>query len=172
MLKMAGLLMIVISSAGVGYSMGKDLRKRIHQMKNLKKMVTMLRGEIKYAKAPLPEAFYNMAQRLEEPFRSFLMETAKELDNYSGLPFKEVWDSHIESDLKHSALLSKDKEQLKGLGENMGYLDNEMQQNTIALYLEQLDGEIALAQQEVLAKSKVYQCLGVMSGLFLALILI
>lgn len=171
-MKAAGILIIILSFTGMGFSMSMDLRKRIDQMKDLKKMVTMLKGEIKYAKAPLPEAFYSMGQRLEEPFTTFLVGTARELDSYNGLPFKEVWNSHVDSDLNKSSLLPKDKEQLKSLGENMGYLDNEMQQNTIELYLEQLESEIDLARQEVAAKSKVYQCLGIMSGLFVAIILI
>ena len=61
---------------------------------------------------------------------------------------------------------------LKGLGENFGYLDIQMQLNHLALDIQQVETRIGQAQQELAAKQKMYQYLSIMSGLFLILLLI
>jgi Stage III sporulation protein AB (spore_III_AB). len=172
MLKIVGIIIIIFSSTGLGVTFANDIKKRVEHMKILKKMVIMLDGEIKYANSPLAEAFSNMAKRIETPFSDFLNKISKELDAFTGVTFKNVWRKHIEQDLKQTKLTEKDKEQLKNLGENMGYLDREMQHNSILLYLEQLEKEIEEAVGELQKKTKVYHSLGIMGGLFLAVILL
>ena len=58
------------------------------------------------------------------------------------------------------------------MGEDLGYMDITMQENTIHLYLEALKGEIARTEKEAQAKKKMYQALGLMTGIFLAVMLI
>ena len=172
MLKVAGIIIIIFASTGLGITFANDMKKRVEHMKTLKKMIMMLDGEIKYANSPLAEAFYNIAKRIEYPFSDFLNQVAKELEAFTGNTFKIVWRNHIKQDLKQTKLTAKDKEELKNLGENMGYLDREMQHNSIMLYGEQLEKEITEADGELQAKMKVYHSLGIMGGLFLAVILL
>ena len=54
----------------------------------------------------------------------------------------------------------------------MGYMDITMQENTINLYLEELKGEIIRTEKEAPARKKMYQALGLMAGMFLAVMLI
>ena len=72
MLKFTGACLIIISAAGIGASFSVDLKKRCRELRILKQMVYMLRGEIKYTKSPLPEAFYHISVRLPRPFGPFL----------------------------------------------------------------------------------------------------
>jgi len=172
MIKAIGIVIIILTSSGLGFIYANDLKKRILQMKSLKKIIIMLDGEIKYANAQLPEAFYSMSKRLEQPFAEFFLKVSEELRAFEGATFREVWNRHVETNLDQTRLTIKDKSLLKSLGENMGYLDREMQHNSITLYLEQLEKEIEEAECEVQTKTKVYHSLGVMGGLFLAIILI
>ena len=63
-------------------------------------------------------------------------------------------------------------EELARLGEDLGYMDITMQENTINLYLEELKGEISQTRQEAPARKKLYQALGLMAGMFLAILLV
>ena len=58
------------------------------------------------------------------------------------------------------------------LGENLGYLDKEMQLNTIDLYITQIQGELDDAVDSVKEKVRLYNMLGVMAGIFITIVLI
>ena len=79
MLKGVGALLILASAAGIGASFSSDLKGRCMELRLLKQMIYMLRGEIKYTKTPLPEAFASIAVRIKEPFGSFLVQYRKKL---------------------------------------------------------------------------------------------
>ena len=53
MLKGIGALLILASATGIGASFSRDLKGRCMELRMLKQMIYMLRGEIKYTKTPL-----------------------------------------------------------------------------------------------------------------------
>ena len=172
MLKGVGALLILASAAGIGASFSSDLKGRCMELRLLKQMIYMLRGEIKYTKTPLPEAFASIAVRIKEPFGSFLEQTAEQMGSMEGQSFGELWQKQIKQWLSDTHLKKGDKEQLGGLGEVLGYLDLEMQLSSIDLYLEQLELSIREAQDAAQTKQKLDQSLGVAGGIFLVILLV
>ena len=172
MLKAAGACLVVAAAAGIGVSFSADLKKRCSELRMLKQMIYMLRGEIKYTKTPLPEAFSHIAVRLPEPFSLFLNGTAERMRRMEGETLGEIWRDQIKKDLAASHLSRQDKEQLATLGEILGYLDLEMQLSAVDLYLEQLESGIRQAQEDAGEKRKLYQTLGVAGGIFLVILLL
>ena len=172
MIKGIGALLILASAAGIGVSFGNDLKGRCMELRMLKQMIYMLRGEIKYTKTPLPEAFASIAVRMREPFGSFLEELAEQMGHPGKGSFGELWQERIKTRLSGTHLKREDKEQLGGLGEVLGYLDLEMQLSSIDLYLEQLELGIREAQEAARTKQKLYQSLGVAGGIFLVILLV
>lgn len=83
-----------------------------------------------------------------------------------------MWTESIDRCLIKSQLKNKDKEELKAIGMQMGYLDEQMQLGTIDLYLEQLSFVIQKTREELVMKKRLCNCLGVMGGIFLVIILI
>ena len=81
MLKLAGALMIIVSAGGIGISCSVDVKRYCMELRLLKQMLYMLRGEIKYTKTPLEEAFLAISVRMPEPFSLFLKRTAEEMEN-------------------------------------------------------------------------------------------
>jgi stage III sporulation protein AB len=142
------------------------------QLKELKKIVISLRGDIRYAMTPIPEALQVIAGRHEGKFHEFLGRISKELKELGGIPFIEIWKRSIEEELKETALTKKDKAYLGQLGENLGYLDKEMQINTIDLYISQLETEIEDLNNSMKEKTHLYNCLGIMLGIFIAIVII
>ena len=69
-------------------------------------------------------------------------------------------------------MTKKDFEEFVQLGEYLGYLDMDVQKNTLEWYLQQLKTEIDALTEEMPVKKKLYQSLGVLSGIFLAILLL
>ena len=132
----------------------------------------MLRGELKYTKSPLQEAFAHIAVRMQEPFCTFLAQTAEKMEHLDGQPFSGLWQEQIECCLVGTRLKKEEREQLAALGEVLGYLDLEMQLSSIELYLEQLNVRIHGAQETLTGKQKLCQSLGIAGGIFLIILLI
>lgn len=172
MLKWIGIGLVICGSTAAGISLSRDLEKRVKQLNELRKVVVMLQGEIRYSNAPLSEAFHHVSLRIKEPFAIFLEHVAGHMEEFSGETLSDIFSQHIQEDLKYTSLLPEDLEQLKRLGESMGYLDRQMQLETMNLYLDQVNTACEEAAEHYRNKSKLYHCLGVMGGLFLAVIFI
>lgn len=172
MLKLIGSILIVIATTGFGFSAGRDLKIRLDNLRYIKKLMLMLRGEIKYLKAPLGEAFYNVAKRAKEPFNLFFSKIAKEIESLECESFYIIWCKYIDEELTKIRLNKRDCQTLKRVGEHLGYMDKELQLGMIDLYIEQLEEEIKLTQESIKEKTRVYNCLGVSMGLFAVLILL
>lgn len=171
-IKIIGVILILASSAGIGFHLSDDFVKRVEECKTLKKIILMLRGEIKYNNATMAEAFETIGSRVDNPYHDFFMEAAIELNNLSGQTFLEIWKQTIDKKLKETKLNKKDMERFRNLGENLGYLDKEMQLSTIDLYLEHLELEIEEGNRSMNSNSRLYKCLGIMGGVLVTLIIV
>ncbi len=188
-----GVGLILFSSTAIGLLYANRLKEQIEELETIKKLLLMLRGEIKYTKTPLPDAFASIAVRMKEPFGSFLEELAKQMENperikgpYGELLFKvagqmdsmkgqtlaQIWEACVAEYLKESALLKEEKEKWVHFGSQLGYLDKEMQVSTIELYLEQVQEEIKNAQENFKRNGKLYRMMGVMAGIFLVILML
>lgn len=57
-------------------------------------------------------------------------------------------------------------------GEYLGYMDLEMQMRQLSLYENNLEAEILKRKAEVSGKKKLYQGIGILGGLLLAVLLV
>lgn len=172
MLKLVGAILIVLATTGIGFTTGRDLKLRLDNLRYIKKLMLMLRGEIKYLKAPLGEAFFNVSKRAKEPFDLFFNRIALEIESLECESFYAIWCKHIDEELSKVKLNKRDCQTLKRVGEHLGYMDKEMQLGMIDLYVEQLEEEIKLTKDSIDEKIRVYHCLGVAIGIFAVLIIL
>lgn len=170
--KLIGCILIIFASSGLGWMKGAELKKHLTEVEKIRQMFLMLRSEIKHIKSPLPEAFRHIGKRMGGVYETWLTDLSEEMTRKSGESFMELWSKSIERYRSGGNLKAEDIEKLKAAGENMGYLDEEMQIGTIDLYVEQLEREIEKLQKEFVVERKLCHCLGVMGGIFLAVILI
>lgn len=171
MLKLAGASLVILASTGIGYYYSTQLRLHLNALLWMKKMVIMLKGEILYLNAPLNEAFGSVAERVPEPYKGFLESVSNRLSLLQAKPFYDIWCEEMGYHLKKSDLKEKDLMLLKDMGENLGYLDRQMQEKTLNLYLSQLEEEMDTRKAEIGQKSKIYQTLGVMGGIFITIVM-
>lgn len=170
-IKTAGILLTAAGAAGTGISMGLRYRDHLRLLEDLRKMITLLKGEILYDNAPLEEAFAHAGERSSCVLSGMFTDMSKRIAERNGESFYEMWQEEVDRLDKEVPLSNEDRRQLKGLGQNLGYLDHAMQERTILLYLEQLDGEITYLREHLQEKNRLYTSLGIAAGLFLIIVM-
>ncbi|MDO5424469.1 MAG: stage III sporulation protein AB [Eubacteriales bacterium] len=171
MLKMAGLLFLFLGCTGAGLAVSASLGERVRLLEEMKHMLKLLAGEIRHGHASLPEAFFQTGKRCKPPFSGFLREAARMMEESSGMGLAEIVRTAGERELKASALKPDDREILLELGERLGVLDVESQLGILELSWEQAGRQADAAREAYRQKSRVARYLGVLSGLFLVVLL-
>ena len=154
-------MLVILSCTAMGYGKSLNYSKRLRELEEIQKMVYFLLGEITYRREALPEAMVRVADKVRPPLSQFLREVSKAAKEYQGERFSRIFALKAREYLKDTSLR-----------EDLGYMDITMQENTINLYLEELKGEISQTRQEAPARKKLYQALGLMAGMFLAILLV
>ncbi len=171
-MKIIGCILVIISSAGVGFYFSSEIRSRIEDLKELRKLVSLLRGDIRYASTPLPEAIHSISRRHNGSFHDFFDFISLQLNELSGLTFSQIWKTATESELMNTSLTKKDKLLLIQFGETLGYLDKDMQMNTIDLYIAGLEEEIDDLSKTAKEKTYMFRTLGITFGIFITIIMV
>ena len=172
MLKGTGILLILLGSTGLGLTMAGELEKRIEELQTLQQLMLLLRSEIRYMHQPLPEAFLRMGREAPEPFGDFFMRTAAALQKRDGQTAGRIWTENLGILLPRLHLERHEVQELRELGNMLGYLDVEMQLNVLDYYLEKLKNSTEQARETAKSRKKVYRYLGVLGGAALVLFII
>lgn len=172
MIKIIGAVFVIAACGGFGFLKAKDLQNRITALQDIRRMFIHLRGEISYARNPFMEAFENMSGKEPEELSSFCSYMAEQISTPDGKSFYEKWCVGIDRHMLKMGIADEDVINLKKMGEQLGYLDYEMQLATIDLEKEQLENKINSLKQDIIQKKKVYRCVGIFFGLLLTIIFI
>ena len=124
----------------------------------------LLKGEIRYMHQPLPEAFSGLAEYAPAPFGAFFLRTAEELKQRQGSTAEEIWNRNLKDCLGDLHMSSRELEEFRKLGSMLGYLDVEMQVDTLDHYLEQLKFSAAAGSGSGKGQRKLYRYMGALSG--------
>lgn len=171
-LKITGCVLIITSSTGMGLMLGNEIKRRIEDLKSAKTIALLLRGDIRYAHTTLPEALENVAKRHEGRYTKFLNKVSKELKSYQGVSFSQVWKKAMETELDKTALSKKDREDWLAFGEQLGYLDKDMQINHIDWYITQVEENMKEVTDDAKDKIKLYRSLGILFGILITILVI
>lgn len=171
LLKISGIFFTGAGAAGLGAAMGRQWRDHRKLLEDLRKMILLLRGEILYQGAPLEEAFEKAGEKTECCLGNLFRKTAERLAERNGETFYNIWKAEVDSLERKIPLSASDRQQLKEFGEHLGYLDRDMQEKTIHLYIQQLDGEISYLKEHQRERSRLCMSLGMAGGFFLIIVL-
>ena len=163
--------MIVGMTSVWGITKAEKVKNQLENMKYLQRIISLIQSEIRYSRAFLGEIFLNIGQGVKEPYKSWLLEMSDRVNEFSGARFEDIWKVSVHKNLKVLNLPEQELESLKSLGNQLGYADMQVQMRLLDLYQEHLEGTIREVHGEVQTKVRLYHCLGVMSGLFVAVLL-
>lgn len=172
MIKAIGSILIIFSSSGIGYILGKDFSKRVAQLKLLRMSLQMLETEIEYSNTPLPYAFETIAKKCTSPVREIFKSVS---DSLKGNRFNTVGDAFEKAllDCREITCFKKeDMEILKSFSQSIGSSDREGQEKSFRLVIKQLEGQEERAEESRSKNEKMYKSLGLLAGLAIAIILL
>ncbi len=170
-LRITGCVLVTASCGALGIWKARQWRLHRQMLERLRRMVYLLRGEILYAMSPLPEALERVGRKSDGPAAVWFCRMAERLKRQEGETFSRIWREELDGQARAMLLSQRETAELAEFGEHLGYLDVGMQERTIALYLEQLDLSIGFLREHEQERTRICTCLGIMSGLFLSVIL-
>lgn len=172
LLKIIGLILLTASCTGYGYYKSMEYRRRLEQVQELRKIIFLLSGEIACRKTPLAEACQMLAARSEKPYGNWLWTLYASMTRDKKIPFCKIWEEAAEQLFTSISLPEAEQNELKRLGKKLGSSDGKMQEQALNWYGTQLE-ELESAYRMTLAeKQKLCRSLGILAGLFLAVLFI
>lgn len=166
----AGLILLATGSAGVLY--GIEQQRYLEKLLYIRHIVYMLKGELDYANIPLGEVFGRVAVRVKGPYKRWLHGLEKQVESREEDGFFKIWMRSVDTYLEELHLKSEHMIQLKELGTYLGKMDSVSESRNLQMYIERLELEIEKMRAGLASKKRIGNCLGIMGGLFLVVILI
>ena len=171
-IKIGGSLCILLVAAAVGFFKAEQLGIRVKRLMELKRMMILLQGELRFHRATLSEAFAGAAERLEEPFRSMLEKLSQQMELQNSPDFSILWQNMVKELFQMGGFLPEDEGLFQSLHNGLGYLDLTMQTETLHHAVLQTEEAIETAKKQQEIKGKLYRTIGVTAGAFIVLLVI
>ncbi len=161
------LLAVFIGCVYTGRILSDQYKKRVEELKEMKKMLLGLETKMKYTYDILPEIFLEIAGNTKQ--------VIKEIFEKASFFMKEktasiAWEEALET--TKTNMTKEDLEVLKGFGKLLGKTDMEGQVGQIELTNEFLDTQIKKAEKELTKNEKLYKTLGTVCGAAFVILLI
>ena len=170
MLKLAGAILIIGASAGIGYSKCKELTLRERNLEDFLQLLMCLKGEIRCGNSSLPEALRDTASRCQGTYEAFFKGAASCMEANMEENLSVIFRKCTEKYLTETCLTNEEKRKISLLGERLGYLDREMQLRQLELYESDFQYLLQNLQKDKAEKKKIYRSLGAMGGAMLAVL--
>lgn len=171
-MRLIGIGFVMLGSSLYGIWMSKRYAGNLTELEELRHMMFLLKGQILYANAPLHEAFDTIGKRTKGELAELFIRTAEKSEAQQGTAFAEIWKEEVQCLGEHSLLSKEDRQSLENFGNHLGFLDKEMQERNLLLYLEQLDLRIQDMREHKKERCRLCTSLGILGGMFLAVLFI
>ncbi len=170
-MKLVGVILLVCGTTGTGWVLRERLKERICSIGQAIWLMRFMESEIGYQKSTLSVVFAKAAGRMTGCLGKVTKETAKRLRERGGEDFCKIWQ---EAWKKHSQGSGFDKKEIAIIRElaTDGYQDVHMQLVQIKMVRKQLEEIKRQLEAELVQKSRVYLCVGMLSGMVVSIILI
>lgn len=172
MLRIIGGILVITATSGAGFTYGMWLQEYMETLLYLRNVIYLLKGELEYTNAPLDEVFGRVRRRVKEPYARWLEVMAHQVAEREGKAFFKIWTQSVDRCLGELHLKKEHTILLKELGACLGQMDSESESRNFQLYLERMEQEIEKERTGMASKRRIGNCLGVMSGIFLVILLL
>lgn len=161
------LLMVFIGCSYAGRILSDQYKKRVEELKEMKKMLLGLETKMKYTYEILPEIFLEIAQNAKQTIKEIFEKASSFMKEKTAT---EAWVEALQTTKTNMA--KEDIEVLEGFGKLLGKTDMEGQVGQIELTNEFLDTQIGKAEKELAKNEKLYKTLGTVCGIAFVILLI
>lgn len=171
-LKLWGCVLVIGATTLMGVKKADDIREGYRQMKYLQRIMYMMESEIRYARSHLGEIFSHIARQAQEPYKSWLSSMQREMSCSEKGTFSDIWEQGTKNALWRRGLPDREVERLLNLGGQLGTVDLQLQMKVLELYQQQLSFSMQEMREKMKVSVRLYHCLGIMSGMLIAVLLL
>lgn len=168
-MKWIGFLFVLAGTGGIGLSLVGEYALRLRLLGQIRDMMHYINDLVLYEYASLPEAFAKAAERMEEPFSDFLKKVAGQLEEFSGEDVSFLWKSNAQ--MLRSLMNKKDYREFECCMQQTGFSDAKGQSQALKAYEQRLELTLHRLSEQKEEKCRLYQTLGIMSGVFVCILL-
>lgn len=172
MLKLAGTILLMMGCIGLGINRVADEKRRIRELREIRRIILRIQSEMVYGKRTLPEICLLLSQYMEEPYSQAFCDIFQNMEKNDGSVLNTIWKEYMEACMKGMPLKEEEKAVLIRLPEHLGILDENIQAANIGQSLDVIEERIRRSETEYESKSKVILSISIMAGLFLIIILL
>ncbi len=166
-IKVILLLIAFLACSYIGRTIALQYKKRVEELKEVKKSFIAIETKMKYTYEILPEIFIEISKGLK-PSICKIFENAALLMKQNNA--KQAWIEAIKT--SKTSMTKEDLEILKGFGKLLGKTDVQGQVSQIELTNQFLETQIEKAEKDLAKNEKLYKTLGNVFGLALVILLI
>ena len=80
MQKLIGCILILLSTTAGGFLYGVEQQQYLEKLMYIRHILELIQGEIEYSGAPLFEVFGKTANRVQEPYRSWMLDLKRRVE--------------------------------------------------------------------------------------------
>lgn len=175
MYKLSGAVLIISMTTYYGFYLVSRLKERISVIDAFIYSFDYISSQIRYGLTPFPIICQELSHNINNNIVSSTYENIyiKLTDiSRTGGSFDEIWLLEMDKLLKSGIVKREEIDVLKELRCINIYIDKQMQITCINTVSDKLKNIYCRLQQEVRAKSRIYQVSGIMSGVIIAIILV
>lgn len=166
-IKLVLLFIVFLSCSYIGKIISGQYKKRVEELKEMKKSFIAVETKMKYTYEVLPEIFKEISVGLNENIKNIYENASLLMEEETA---KEAWMKALQS--SKTNMTKEDIEIIKGFGKLLGKTDLEGQVSQIELTSEFLETQIEKAEKELMKNEKLYKTLGSVCGLAIVILLI
>lgn len=171
MLKIIGVLIAAVGCGGIGFYESMELTKHEKLLKQVQQMLLLLKGEIRYGNSSLCDVFDKISEKMEGDFQFFFLEMKKQLQKQERIRFEEIYKTSAKKTAICKRMTTEETNRFLEFGKCLGNVDRETQLSQITLYEKELEVRLSELHKQLPQQKKLYQNLGVLGGIFLAILL-
>lgn len=92
MMQAAGGILVIGSAFLMGWRASEELEKEYQELGELQRIISMLQGEIRYARAFLAEAFESISRTASEPYKGWMVKMYQKMNARECGSFVCIWE--------------------------------------------------------------------------------
>lgn len=170
MLKIAGILLIVAGAGGFGRYLGFYLKMHLEQLTEFREVFAQMDAEREYLRLPYAQLLRKAAKGKTSLLSEMLGEVADAMEENREADAGALWKRAILAKDGQVLLKEEEKDLILALARSLTLEGSHAQ--VAKLYAMQLDDAILKAMEEKKEKQKLYGTVGILGGVFLAILLL
>ena len=164
--------MLVTGCIGLALDKVKEESQNIENLKSIRNFARYLIGEISYTHIPIPDICEEYVWKSEGSLKAVLEKVSEEYRNHQGKSFEVIWEETIYRICEQEKLSKEEKSHLLQLSRCFGYSNAKGQLSAIEQYLQEVENDVLQREKKFQDNRKLIIYFGVMSGLFISILLL